>query len=128
MVPYAEFRWSEAPLASLPCVAVASISYVLLALLARSRALAKPEAAAAPPVGASHALAAHNLVLCFASLVMCVGAAYETARRVEVEGIGWFFCDQAEGAADGPLFFWAYCERPATQLPICNPRSFFNEK
>lgn len=54
--------------------------------------------------------AAHNLLLCAASLVMTIGTARELVRRVqrEAEGPAFLFCEHVETQPVGPLFFWSY--------------------
>ena len=54
--------------------------------------------------------AVHNLILSMGSAAMLIGTIVELWRRyVQTDNnIMWFFCEDATGLAEGPLYFWSY--------------------
>mmetsp|Transcript_6633 Transcript_6633/g.20907 ORF Transcript_6633/g.20907 Transcript_6633/m.20907 type:complete len:268 (-) Transcript_6633:205-1008(-) len=97
------FSWRAAPLSDVRVVAATAAAYVALALLAKRRADARPKPS---PPGPSYLLAAHSLVLCAASYVMCRGAVKASLARGASEGWGWFFCETQTEAPR--LYYYAY--------------------
>ena len=52
---------------------------------------------------------AHNLILSVGSLVMFLGTSLELLNRWSKDMNGdWFFCEDPNAAAVGPLYFWSY--------------------
>ena len=97
------FSWRAAPLSDVRVVAATAAAYVALALLAKRRADARPKPS---PPGPSYLLAAHSLVLCAASYVMCRGAVKASLARGASEGWGWFFC---ETQTEAPRLYYYAC-------------------
>lgn len=100
---YDGFTWEGAPLRHWCCPALAVATY-LLSIPALSLAMKSREA-----FQLRRATIAHNLVLSVGSLAMFLGTSLELARRTAQTGsFQWFFCEDAAGSAQGPLYFWSY--------------------
>ena len=51
----------------------------------------------------------HNLLLSVVSLLMFLGTSLELLRRFRRSGsFDWFFCEDLQQSAEGPLYFWSY--------------------
>lgn len=100
---YARFRWQDAYASHWACPAVGVSCY--LGLLGVALVLGWP----AKPIELRRLTVFHNLFLSFLSLVMFVGTSVELFRRAAQTGDAtWFFCEEAAGQAEGPLYFWSY--------------------
>lgn len=96
------FNWQRAPLHRFETLAGASLAYACFAITAK--AVVKPADASNAK---SYVLAAHNALLCVASLFMFIGTATATLRRAQREGFAWFLCEsKAHERSD--LDWWLY--------------------